>query len=295
MTPDTVDAVAGFAGRQLRRADQAALSLLLFGGEPLTNVDACARLLDRLSRIGPLRAGIVTNGTLLTPGVADRLRTLGLRWAQITVDGPPDQHDAVRTTRAGRATFDRIVDLAAAVQASMDLRYTVRVNVTATVLPRLDALVDLLAGRLQPRRTTLRLAAVCGAGPSPAAWAAALVDGYGLARSRGFRLPQPRLSWCVFCTQPDGRRGAVVNADGTLYSCWESVGRPGYAVGSVHTGYVDHAPAAWVRCAGGHGVTAADDAVAAGVLDLLWTGVHVHGQPSSGYRPGAGLEPAPRA
>lgn len=42
----------------------------------------------------------------------------------------------------------------------------------------------------------------------------------------------------------------MINADGTLYSCWESVGRAGYEVGTVVDGYLDASVLVdrWVDC-----------------------------------------------
>src|SRR5262249_1776503 len=90
------------------------------------------------------------------------------------------------------------------------------------------------------------------------------------ARTLGFRLPRPTGRPCAFCAEPGGRTGAVVNADGTLFSCWESVGRPGYEVGTIESGYVDHQPRRWIRGSRSDRDGRFTDAVDAGLLDLIW-------------------------
>jgi uncharacterized protein len=55
---------------------------------------------------------------------------------------------------------------------------------------------------------------------------------------------------CQICSVPGGKYGAVVNADGKLYSCWQSAGKPGFDVGTVDEGYrcVSEVREHWVRC-----------------------------------------------
>jgi uncharacterized protein len=60
----------------------------------------------------------------------------------------------------------------------------------------------------------------------------------------------PSLEHGAYCKTVGGQTGAVVNADGVLYSCWESAGKPGWEVGDVGTGYFDDARLTerWVSC-----------------------------------------------
>jgi uncharacterized protein len=98
-----------------------------------------------------------------------------------------------------------------------------------------------------------------------------VVTAYTVARRAGLRIPRPTDDRCAYCSERDGRTGAVVNADGTLYSCWESAGRPGYEVGTVANGYLSSYPAdRWVSCARSGAGQRFADAVDAGLLDLLW-------------------------
>jgi uncharacterized protein len=265
LTPRTIDSIVDFARARMAEAGLSRLYVLLFGGEPLANPGGCAELLRRCGGLGGLTAGMVSNGTLLGPRVAVELQALGLRSVQITMDGPQWIHDAVRVTRAGRATFERILDNVAATQRATDLRFDLRVNLTPAVLPHLPALVAHLADRLDATRCRLQVAPVGRVG---AAAAPAVVAAYGVGRRAGFRVPRPTDDRCPFCTERDGRTGAVVNADGTLFSCWESAGRSGFEVGTVDTGYSDYPTDRWVSCHRSDRALA--DAVDAGLLDLLW-------------------------
>lgn len=60
-----------------------------------------------------------------------------------------------------------------------------------------------------------------------------------LAMDAGFEVAPTdySLADCAFCGAVGGKTGAVINADGTLYSCWETAGRDGWAVGDIVNGY----------------------------------------------------------
>ena len=73
----------------------------LTGGEPMVHPDFWA-LAERVRREG-LRLGVLTNGTLIGPAEARRLRALEPAFVQVSLDGAPAAHDAVR----GPGAFDR--------------------------------------------------------------------------------------------------------------------------------------------------------------------------------------------
>jgi uncharacterized protein len=142
-------------------------------------------------------------------------------------------------------------------------------------LPTVDTLVEELARRVDATRCALVLAPVTDHGTGGTALtrsvnaARRVVAAYQRAFVLGFQLARPREADCDFCSAVSGARGAVVNADGALYSCWETVGRAGYAVGDVRTGYVAQPPRPWRRCGDLIARTTYDDTVDAGLLDLL--------------------------
>ena len=121
-----------------------------YGGEPLLGQDRLDRLsvafLERTAAAGvDYSASIVTNGYLLTPETAMRLRELGVRSAQITMDGPPETHNRMRPLLSGRPTFDVILDN---IERSADLLpIAVRVNLDTSNAAEAETLLDLLAAR----------------------------------------------------------------------------------------------------------------------------------------------------
>lgn len=255
-----VDATLAFVERQQSATNLSTGSLLLFGGEPLLNVPACRRLLDGMRQLGLIDAEIVTNGVLLSPDIARDLHAAGLRRVQITFDGPRALHDQVRVTRNGGPTYEAILrNVRAAAAAVPQLAWNFRVNVSHHNVDGLVGLMEDLAqiARLD-RQVTFHLALIDDTGLGyennvgyDDEFAATVVAINSAAIRAGMRVPlsQP-LGACPYCSAVGGTRGAVINADGGLYSCWENAGRDGWEVGHVHRGYVDRATVAqrWVAC-----------------------------------------------
>lgn len=85
-----------------------------FGGEPLVAADIVADLVrwffayTREHNI-TFNSGMTTNGSLLTPEVADVIIPHGVRHFQITLDGQRGQHNQTRVLNGGGDTFDQVM------------------------------------------------------------------------------------------------------------------------------------------------------------------------------------------
>jgi uncharacterized protein len=254
---DSTAAILEFCRHQMAERKAERLDLMLFGGEPTLRLDQCLRLLAGARRIGLANAAMVSNGTRLEPDAAAALEQAGLQSVQVTLDGDAPVHDSLRTTIGGRGTFFAILRNLELGAARTTLRWVLRVNLTGRSIGSADALVDRLAERLDPQRFNIAFSLVNDSSPgfadtlAPSPALARQVGGlYVRALEAGFGVGLPILSKCGACGEFGGATGSVVNADGTLYSCWESVGKQGYEVGTITAGY---APAEvirprWVSC-----------------------------------------------
>lgn len=239
---DVLDAQLGSIGR---------FHVTWYGGEPLLAQDRIDRLseafLARTAAHGvEYAATIVTNGYLLTPEVARRLRALEVGSAQITLDGPPETHDLMRPLRNGRGTFDVILDN---VVAGADLiPISIRVNLDASNEGEYVRLLDLLADRGLGGRVTVypgRIVAYdVGIGAPSESYRPhcfTLPEFAGVeraflaeARARGLAptdLPQPVSSPCTAVRANE----LVVGARGELYKCYDSVGNPHEVIGHLRS------------------------------------------------------------
>ncbi|MGW6912678.1 radical SAM protein [Kitasatospora sp. NPDC054939] len=254
----TIDRIVDFTAGRMSDAGLEKLYLLLFGGEPLLNPRGCVELLERCGPLGLGPAAMTTNGVLLNPRRAGQLHRAGLRAVQITFDGSRADHDGTRVTHAGGGTFDAILANIEAATAATGLLWNFRVNVSHHNVDRIGELFAQLDGRTDPRRCTFTFAWVGDSGigyRNDLSRARQVEDRFvewaveSLERGYNFARPSMRTT-CQICTEPGGRHGAVVNADGTLFSSWQSAGKAGMEVGHVDHGYLDSdgVPERWVTC-----------------------------------------------
>jgi len=150
----------------------------------------------------------------------------------------------------------------------------------------------LCAAKIDPTRCTLTFAWVGDAGfgysnalhplenvsDAMVAWSVA-------ALNAGFDVVRPSMkTTCQICSVPGGQHGAVINADGKLYSCWQSAGKPGYEVGSINDGYspLNDVRERWVCCGYEYKQTNSEamakfhDLVDSQFLDHLYTSGHLN-------------------
>lgn len=81
------------------------VTLVFSGGEPLMREDFF-ELVDYAFKKG-MNISLATNGTMVDREVAKRLRTMGVGWVEISIDGAEkDVHDAIR----GEGTFEKAVN-----------------------------------------------------------------------------------------------------------------------------------------------------------------------------------------
>ncbi len=113
-----------------------------FGGEPLlaSNREIVQYIIERAEQRGEAHFWAISNGTELE-AYADLLHPERLSSIQITLDGPPDEHDARRKYADGSGSWERI-------QRNIELCFqrgvsiTIRTNVDRSNLPSLVALAE---------------------------------------------------------------------------------------------------------------------------------------------------------
>ena len=92
--PVATDILVGILADVKKRLGIERTQLCITGGEPLLRRD----FFDLMAAANVLgyRWGMTTNGTLITPSVAQRLAACGMRTVSVSVDGLPDTHDSFR-------------------------------------------------------------------------------------------------------------------------------------------------------------------------------------------------------
>jgi len=143
------------------------LSIAWFGGEPLYGFPAIAELAPFFVEIAEeynirLSCNMTTNGYLLTPEVAEKLLSWRIDRYQITLDGPPEDHDRSRPTRDGQGSFDVILhNLVALRDRAEDYSVDIRVNFDRKNYPHLGKFLELIEEKFRgDARFKLRFRAV---------------------------------------------------------------------------------------------------------------------------------------
>lgn len=127
------------------------LAISWFGGEPLYGWKAIEDLAPFFMEVAEehsisLFSHMTTNGYLLTPEVAGKLLSWKINDFQITVDGPPENHNCSRPTREGGPTFQTIFEnLKALRDRPDDFFVRIRVNFDKDNHPNLREFLDLVA------------------------------------------------------------------------------------------------------------------------------------------------------
>jgi uncharacterized protein len=254
MTPQTADLLVRYAEENfLERGTDVTIDF--YGGEPLLSLelirDISRRLRSTAQQTGRgYNFNLVTNGTLLTGAVAAELLPLGLRSARVTIDGPPEIHNAYRPFVSGAGSFDVIVRNLR--EASAFIKPGIGGNYTRDTYRQFPRLLDVLADEgLAPDKVAYVMFAPvtetlgkhlmpefsegCVSADEPWLVEAALFLREEILR-RGYFTPKVAPTVCMI----EYRDNLVIHHDGTLYKCPAFIGTAGLAVGDLKTGLRDY-------------------------------------------------------
>lgn len=219
-----------------------------FGGEPLVGRKALFDLSDRLIAISEdanvkYSASIITNGYLLDMQTCQELQRVGVQHAQVSLDGPPSIHDAMRPLRNGDGSFQRIVENLHNTIGRFAV--TIRINVDRVNITSAEALLQILHDEGFAGKLNVYIGHLTGIKDNAAAPSAT----YSKCMTRKeFSVEELKFSWIATkygfakpslptltgapCTAV--RNGdLVIGSEGELYKCYESVGTPSEVIGNI--------------------------------------------------------------
>lgn len=219
-----------------------------YGGEPTLAWDVVetlsARFIETCARHKiSYSASMITNGFLLDKRKVDRLYALGIEHVQITLDGDAFEHDRRRKLHSGKGTFERILaNIQLFIGRAANL--SIRVNVDGRNRDGVHALIDRLAAAgLGDQPNISMYFAPVGSTTEPShgvaqfcmtrkGFAAEEPEYYEhAARLKLAAVPYPGIGGgsCI-AARPEAY---VVQADGELHKCWDTVGQSQFAVGHL--------------------------------------------------------------
>lgn len=240
MTDAVIDKTIAFINNDAQEAE--AVSIAWYGGEPLLCPEIIQRITENIHvKDGGFTASVITNGYFLDRKMAEFLQRQKVGYAQVTVDGPPDIHNARRRLPNGQDTFHRILSNVA--EANDYLKINLRVNVDASNRDRIDDIFDFLDNYGLRGKVQLYLAAVenihgsCNNGTclEDHEFSAFEASFYERNVDRGYSfiyLPcfNPTICGAVTKTM------CIIDPIGDLYKCWNEIGMHTRSYGSIFGG-----------------------------------------------------------
>lgn len=242
MTEETEDKLVRFIEKHKQVTK---LGLTWYGGEPLLYFDKIKSLNAKIESLGKAYSSfIVTNGYLLTPEVIEQLDDLKITTMQITLDGKKETHDSRRHLIGGGPTFDRIMENIDNLMAS-GWKGTLRIRVNVDPSNRQEyAYVHNFIRERYPEHFGKKVSVYPGFVHSESAnpdtscffdsndkgqFLADIYREYGINALSAF--PHMVMGGCTMTK----RNAYVVGPEGELYKCWDDVGNPDFAIGSIHS------------------------------------------------------------
>lgn len=138
----SIGSLQGFVYNQLRRREYGTLKIKWYGGEPLLRLDLLESMGNSFQKVASrlerrLTGQVVTNGTLLSGKAVKLLKRLNVERLEISIDGPKENHDALRASKSGASTYDTV--LRSIVKCSRQFATIVfRVNIHSTNAPFIE-------------------------------------------------------------------------------------------------------------------------------------------------------------
>lgn len=258
MSKETREQVVEFIKKKLAPKIKI-LRVVFYGGEPLLSLEFLKSFAQSIKTLADAAGvtftfNLVTNGSLLHKTVARALKPLGLKGAQITLDGPAGLHNRSRPLKSGKGSFAVVVnnihDCCELVDIAIGGNYTDKTYV------QFPELLDYLAATgITPEKVAgIRFAPIAKVRDGEAAvpdfnegclsidepW---LLEADLFLREqilkRGYRTPPLAPGLCMIETKD----AFVINYDGAMYKCPGFIGKESFEIGDVKNGLRDYAAA----------------------------------------------------
>ena len=238
MSPEVEDKLIRF----IKSYGSDSLAITWYGGEPLLAFDRIESIDRKIKEMGKkYTAAMITNGYLMTPEKAARLRELNISYLQITLDGGEKTHNSRRYLKNGGPTYQTILNNIDNVMNS-DFKGTlhIRVNVDGRNEKEFAEVYKYISARY-PKDFGKRINVYPGFvkgddhpdcscffdAEQQGDFVAGMFENYGIAPLIIF--PERQIQQCTLTKH----NAFVVGPDGELYKCWDDVGLKEKIVGTL--------------------------------------------------------------
>jgi len=211
-----------------------------FGGEPLLAFNRIVSLTKRMQALGlKYRAGMITNGYLLTKEIASQLSSLDIQSIQITIDGTEPLHDSRRCLKSGKGTFQRIVEnIDLLQQIAPEIKVIIRVNIDESNKDEYLDVFNYFARKKYPNLTVAPafVEDLSGCNTNDCIFnakkkAAFLME---MKKTHGMNLNHFYPSYHRYECPVRNHNNMVIGPSGELYKCWNDVGNKERIIGYLN-------------------------------------------------------------
>lgn len=208
-----------------------------FGGEPLLCFDKIVDINERLVNDDvQFHASMITNGTLFSHNIIDKLPSLKLDSIQITLDGEKEHHNQIRFFNSKRGTFDLILSNVLNILEKTSVRVILKINIDKNNMHSYLDLVGLLTDKYNKYITTRRLGIQHNSVKNRTDFGGCTEclseDEYFKFKTQVLHenIPIPQLH--LAC--PLRSRGTIIiGPDGNIYKCLEHIGNKPKSIGNI--------------------------------------------------------------
>lgn len=247
LSKETADRYIKFMENECLSRNSDTMSVNLFGGEPLINFEMADYICSKLKEFcdehkKQFISSIVTNGTLLTEQILNKLKEFNCSTIQITLDGTKAIHDSRRMYKDGRGSFEKTISAIKMINSKEDyIKPVVRINVDKSNIEETFKLLEFLkAEGLSSCR--LDFGIVRGSTDACSSYSDncfaeeelgdILDDLWKAAEECGFkRNIRPFRRWMYCGLYSDAAFTVAPNGD--IYKCWEQVGEEIHKIGEL--------------------------------------------------------------
>lgn len=241
------------------------VSIVLFGGEPLINIDVGFHILNKIKKFCDenniaFYSSIISNGTLLTEEIINHLLDYNCQSIQITLDGIKSIHDSRRIGINGEGSFDKIINALNLLKSNGKLHTIIRVNVDKTNLIYTHQLLENLGKKgYDFTNFTVDFGIVRGGTSACASYSSkcfteneigeVLYDLWNYAETQGFKYNIKPMRKTMYCGLYSNNQFTITpNCD--VYKCWEHVGQKEHLMGKIdedgNLSYISYALYDWM-------------------------------------------------
>lgn len=249
MSKETADRYIKFIKNEATSKRAPIISINLFGGEPLLNIDLGFYILEELNKFCVetekiLYSSIITNGTLITEEILQKLEKYNCISLQITLDGTKEIHNSRRMYKNDTGSFDKIIEnIMLFKNREGRIKLVIRINVDKSNLEETYKLLKYLEDTGINNHCHVDFGIVRGSTQSCSSYAGncfideeigdVLEKLWESSKRHGFISnikPMRRWMYCGLY----GDSAYTIAPNGDMYKCWEHVGEVEHRMGKLN-------------------------------------------------------------